>query len=372
MDSVAHGTLARPVAHDARDRTPIRVASVPSGHVYVAHLSDPDHDDGVHRLPDPRPDVALPLVGQWWPPVMLSAAWVREHRQEFDVLHVQFGFDAQDPSELRQLVEELRRWDKPLVYTVHDLRNPHHGDRGAHAAHLDVLIPAATALITLTEGAAETIRARWAREALVLPHPHVVDFARMRQPRPPHEGFVVGVHVKSLRASMDPGPVIEVLCDTLADLPAAALRVNAHRDVMEPGGARYSRDLAEGLRAAARRGRLELAVHDCFSDAELWDYLQGLDLSVLPYRFGTHSGWLEACRDLGTAVLAPTCGFLAEQGPCLTYRHDEDGMDAGALCAAVRAAYEQRPSWRADPVQRQRERRRIAGAHRELYRRVLG
>ena len=30
----------------------IRVASVPSGHVYVRHLSDPDDDGTVVRLPD--------------------------------------------------------------------------------------------------------------------------------------------------------------------------------------------------------------------------------------------------------------------------------------------------------------------------------
>ena len=61
-------------------------------------------------------------------------------------------------------------------------------------------------------------------------------------------------------------------------------------------------------------------MHDYFSDDELWDYLHALDVSVLPYRFGTHSGWLEACHDLGTTVVAPTCGFYAEQRPCLTLR----------------------------------------------------
>ena len=60
-------------------------------------------------------------------------------------------------------------------------------------------------------------------------------------------------------------------------------------------------------------------MHDYFTDDELWDYLSSLDVSVLPYRFGTHSGWLEACFDLGTIVLAPDCGYYAEQRPCVTY-----------------------------------------------------
>ena len=69
----------------------------------------------------------------------------------------------------------MRRYDKPLMYTAHDLRNPHHTDRVVHDGHLDVLIPAADALVTLTAGAAAEIARRWGRQAQVLPHPHVVD-----------------------------------------------------------------------------------------------------------------------------------------------------------------------------------------------------
>ena len=76
---------------------------------------------------------------------------------------------------------------------------------------------------------------------------------------------------------------------------------------------------------------------------ELWEYLNAIDVSVLPYRFGTHSGWLEACFDLGTAVVAPSCGFYAEQRPCVIYRHDETGLDAASLAGAVRSAYAQAP-----------------------------
>ncbi|MFC6152215.1 glycosyltransferase [Nocardioides yefusunii] len=68
----------------------------------------------------------------------------------------------------------LRRRGLPLVFTVHDLRNPHHRNRGAHDAALDVLVPAADALITLPPGAAVEIRRRWGREALVLPQFHVI------------------------------------------------------------------------------------------------------------------------------------------------------------------------------------------------------
>jgi hypothetical protein len=345
----------------------VRVASVPAEHVYVRHLGAPDGTDRVTRLPDPVPDEPSPAPGQWWPPRMLSPAWVREHRAEFDVMHVQFGFDAQSARALAALVAELRRWDKGLVYTAHDLRNPHHVDRRAHDEHLDVLIPAADEVVTLTPGAAAEIRHRWGRQPIVLPHPHVIEFERFRPRRDDGDAWTVGVHAKSVRASMAPLPVIAALAEVVQQLPGAVLQVNVHHDVADANGARHDPVLMRWLHEAESAGVLGLVVHDCFDDEELWQYLESLDLSVLPYRFGTHSGWLEACFDLGTAVLAPTCGYFAQQRPCLTYRHDESGLDVPSLQAAVRTAYEQRPQWRASLADRRQERKELAAAHRGIY-----
>jgi hypothetical protein len=155
------------------------------------------------------------------------------------------------------------------------------------------------------------------------------------------------------------------------DLPGARLQVNVHHDVADADGLRHDPALMRWLREAESAGVLELVVHDYFSDEELWQYLESLDLSVLPYRFGTHSGWLEACFDLGTTVLAPTCGYFAQQRPCLTYVHDERGLDVPSLQAAVRAAYEQRPLWQATLAHRRQERADLAAAHRGIFEAVL-
>ncbi|PRC47740.1 hypothetical protein C6A85_83405, partial [Mycobacterium sp. ITM-2017-0098] len=174
----------------------MRVASVPESHVYVRHLSLPTGDDSVTRLPDPVPADGRKVPGGWWPPLMLTRSWIDRHHDEFDVFHVHFGFDAIDPEDLTAVVQALRAHDKPLVYTVHDLRNPHHRDPAAHAAQQDILVPAAQALITLTPGAAEEVDSRWQRQPTVAPHPHVVDRPRIDAPRSRSERFVVGVHVK--------------------------------------------------------------------------------------------------------------------------------------------------------------------------------
>jgi hypothetical protein len=339
--------------------------------VYVRHLSPVADDGAVARLPDPTPTQQT-TPGQWWPPAMLDPGWIREHHDEFDIFHVHFGFDALAADELRAVLDELDDQGKPLVYTVHDLRNPHHVEPAAHAEHLDLLIARASALITLTSGAAEVVEQRWGRRPQVLPHPHIVDFPRMRLngARDP-DRYTVGVHAKSVRPSMDPGRVVPALFPLTDELPGLRIVVNIHHDVADPDGARHDHALMKMLHDARDAGRIELVIHDCYSDAQLWNYLQSLDLSVLPYRFGTHSGWLEACHDLGTTVLAPTCGFIAQQRPCLTYRHDETTLDTESLRAAVRDAYERRPSWRAQPAERAAERDMIATAHRNVYEAVL-
>ncbi|MEU5216904.1 glycosyltransferase family 1 protein [Streptomyces sp. NPDC020807] len=349
----------------------IRVASVPAGHVYVRHIHAADGSDGVRLLPDPRPNGAPSTSERWWPPVMLDPGWVRAHHETFDVYHLHFGFDAQSPAQLAALVDALREHGKPLVQTVHDLRNPHHRDRRAHDAALDVLIPAADCLITLTQGAATEIAARWGRLPHVLPHPHVVDEPELSRPRDQHTDFVIGLHAKSVRPNMAPLDVARALAAITAGLRGARLRVDMHHDTRDPAAHAYSPELVAGLDALARDGLLDLRVHDYFDDDALWAYLRSLDLSVPPYTFGTHSGWLEACHDLGTAVAVSDCGYYPQQRPCHLFRLSPDGLDAASLDRAVRDAYERRPAPRAHAGARLGERAALAAAHRVLYERCL-
>lgn len=366
-----------PAAHPAAT-APVRVLPVPGDHSYVRHLEHPDVP-GVVQLEHPgaRPGPA------WEAPAALDAAWVGEHAEAFDVLHLHFGFDASTPAELSALVASLRAAGRPLVYTAHDLRNPHHRDRAAHDAQLDVLVPAADAVITLTPGAAAEIARRWGRTAVVVPHPHVVPDDVLERPRPPHDGFVVGLHLKGLRANVAALDVVTALQDAVRDLPGARLRIDLHEEVLDPAFPRHDAALLEHLRAAHADGSLELRVHGRFTDDELWDHLLGLDLSVMPYAFGTHSGWAEACHDLGTAVLAPAAGYWAQQQELFTYPLVDGLADRPALAAAVHEAHRRAAERSRDgaregeerarvAAERRAQRREVAAAHEEVYRALLG
>ncbi|MEH3034116.1 MAG: glycosyltransferase family 1 protein [Aeromicrobium erythreum] len=345
----------------------------------MRHLVAVDEPDArVVRLPDPPASGRGPDGGpSWWPPAVLDPGWIRAHGPEVDVVHVHFGFDALAPADLRAVVQALRETGTALVLTVHDLRNPHHATRELHDTQLDVLVPAADALLTLTDGAAAEVERRWGRRPEVVAHPHVVDLdvmARLarRRPAPARRGgpFRVGIHVKSLRACMDPWTVLPALSRAVAAVPGGVLQVDGHTDVLDPAGARFDAELAGVLRSLP--GEVDLRVHDFFTDAELVGYLAGLDLSVLPYRFGTHSGWLEACRDVGTPVAAPTCGFYADQAPVHSFVLDEDRFDEDSLARGVRDAFTEAPVPAATVEERRRERERLDVVHARLYERVVG
>lgn len=352
----------------------MRVASVPASHVYVRHLSEPGVSDSVVRLPDPVPANGRTVPGGWWPPLMLERGWVNANHARFDVFHVHFGFDTIGPDVLTGVVAELQAHGKPLVYTVHDLRNPHHPESLAHTAQQDVLIAAADELITLTPGAAQAVRDRWGRRCRVLPHPHVLDSARIARKRRGSDRFVVGLHAKSLRANMDTLPVLDGLAEIVAELPHATLQVDVHDEIFDPANHWYAPHTGAALLAYDRHDHVQVRVHPYFSDHQFWDYLASLTVSVLPYRFGTHSGWLEACFDLGTAVIVPSCGFYDQQHPYPVFEFTEDRFDVESLHRAVQDVYCQwvsgripRATWSA----RRDERVKLAAAHRGLYRGLL-
>ena len=283
------------------------------------------------RLPDP-PVPGAP-IGQWWPSPLLEPSWWHAHAGEVDVLHVHFGFEHRTAEELRTLTGLLRTLGVPLVLTVHDLACPHLTDQTSHEQALDVLVTAAAAVLTLTPGAAAEIARRWEREAVVLPHPHVVPLERMARPRPTRDGLAVGLHVKP-RANNDPEAVRPELERAVAALPGARLVPSPERRL---------------------------------TDEELWDHLASLDVLVLAYRSGTHSGFVEACHDLGTTVVAPRVGHLCEQQPLVSYDLDA----SGSLAAALRKVHATRPHWQADPAERGAQRAMLADAHAAIYRGVL-
>lgn len=356
--------------------TPLRVLPVPSAHRYVAHVSSPEPDPTVVVLPDPPVPGGAP--GQWWPPPALEPEVLGRTAGRVDVVHLHFGFESRTVAQLREWVAAAADLDLPWVLTVHDLTNPHLRDQRHHRAQLDVLVPQADEVLTLTPGAATEIGRRWRRRALVAPHPHMLDLRRVGE-RPVRVGppvgrpLRVGVHLKGLRASTDPRVVaaLETVCrePDLADPSDLDVVVLVHEEVRDPAFVRHDPAVVAALDAVQERGRVRVVWTERLDDAALHAHLASLDVSVLPYRWGTHSGWLEECHDLGTHVLAPRVGHFLEQGPAIGYDTGVDGPDPVSLAAAIRSVRDRPPRLPGRPA-RLLQRRRVAALHREVWTRV--
>ncbi len=327
---------------------------MPSRHPYVEAIAgeqvrpvDPDRVRGW----DPDPALQPDLIGRWLPGT--------------DVVHLHFGFDTWDAATARAWCGELAAAGVALVVTVHDLRNPHHSVRGPHDAVLGVLAEQADAILTLTPGAAAEFAARFGRLPEVMAHPSLVDPQRTAEVAT--VPGTVGVALKSLRGNViEPVEIVRAAA-TGAGRAGGRVRVDLHPELV--GDPRLA-----GLAELAEEPVVELVVHPRFDDPELERYLRALHVSVLPYRFGTHSGWLELARDLGTRVVAPSCGHYADQwDQVVGYRNDEtSGLDPESLSAAVAQALGRPAPEPADRAQREAEAVSIRRAHTELYARVAG
>ncbi|QNE42628.1 glycosyltransferase [Frigoribacterium sp. NBH87] len=334
-------------------------------------LDAADRSATVVRLADPAPAGAGP--GQWWPPVMVDAGWVRAHADEFDLLHVHFGTESFTLEHLAGVVAALREVGKPLVYTVHDLENPQLVDQGDHAAQLDLLVPAADVVLTLTPGAAAEVARRWGREAVVVAHPDLLPLDAEAPSGRASDALVVGAALRDLRPNIDAVRAVETL------LAAAELLRRDGTDVV------VRVDLNERVRDEEARARVAalvasdphavLDVHPRLSDDELAASLADLDVAVLPYRHGTHSGWVELCWDLGVPVAGPRVGYAAEQHPDSFAAFDAG--DPATLAEALRTLTDGRggrpgSAARAELVARRRlvrrvQRRTVAATHDEAY-----
>ncbi len=336
--------LARP--RSASDR--IRVATVPGAGPYVDAVLPPE----VVRVgPSGGP-------GPW-----LDAGYLAEHAQDIDVLHLHTGSERVRDAAVQCWSETVRRSGVPLVVTVHRVRaagtHPHAAPNAvaAEEAHLQAVLGTAEVVLTLTSGAADAIAERFGRTAIVVAHPSVAgpdaDLGAERG--------LVGLRLQP--ADREPRNHLALVRAALSGAVSGGGRL---RVLAEAGT-----DVHSSVWELAAREELELVVH---RDGDRAAQFQQLHVAVLPESCGTHSRDLEICRDVGTRVVTPSCGWFSGQwGEVVSYCEDERGeLDAVSLNAAVSAALTRPMPRPADREWRQEQLAAVRQVHAEVYAQVAG
>lgn len=318
----------------------IRVVSVPHRDPYVdAVLPEGVVSVGPDHVPSP-----------WLDPAYLTA-----HAHEVDVVHVHGGYGHLPEDEVVCFTEAIRRTGVPLIATVHQLRDPAQAHPARHEAHLRALLATAEVVFTLTPGAADEIAEHYGRTAIVVAHPSVAT----PDPDVGGERGLVGLALRVGGCTPEPADVLRAALNGALN-GGGRLRVFVEPDFRLPA-----------LGEMAHSEALELVV----LDEERWAaQLQELHVLILPESCGTHSLDVEICRDVGTRVVAPSCGWFADQwSDVVTYANDEEhGFDPVSLNAAVAAALTRPAPRPADRAWREQQQAAVRDVHAQVYAQVVG
>jgi GT2 family glycosyltransferase len=328
----------------------VRVATVPARHPYL----DAALPSTVHRVAPER------VLG-WEPDPLFDPVELTARAGDIDVVHVHFAYEHLQRAELEKWLETLHELQIPLVLTVHDLHNPHQRDPTHHLEQLQLLGTAAARVVTLTDDAARACAALLDRPVEVAVHPTLLDTVPPPDAAAAKRGVLVPL--KALRANVvDAVRLIEAVAD------AARQAGEPTRVLLEPSTA--DRPEYAPLQQLADTGAIELLLEPYLPEDALLASVAATRVLVLPYRFGTHSGWVELARDLGTRVVAPDCGSYPAQNPdVVVYGNNErDGLDADSLASAVRRACEQDAPAPARRAARLAQRDLVRAFHDQLYR----
>jgi Glycosyltransferase Family 4 len=325
---------------------PVRVATIPFADPYVDAVLPPD----VVRV-GPSGDLS-----PW-----LDVAYLEAHAADVDVLHLHTGQAHVAAVAVQCWTETVRRLGIPLVVTVHRVGAAGAADScprdPAMDAHLEAVLSTAEVVLTLTRGAADEIAERFGRTAIVVAHPSVTQ----ADDRLGAERGLVGLRLGRISAA--------------APDPAALVRAALSGAVSGGGRLRVLVDAVEepwvgsAVRKLAAADELDLVVHP----GEEWvAQLQQLHVAVLPEQCGSHSRDLEICRDVGTRVVTPSCGWYADQwSDVVSYGNHEQGrLDPVSLTAAIGAALTRPMPRPADRTWREEQRAALRRVHGEVYAQV--
>ncbi|HSM66150.1 MAG TPA: hypothetical protein VK860_07590 [Ilumatobacteraceae bacterium] len=286
--------------------SPPRVVHHPSRHPFVDRLS--------------RADDRLDCVDVWDVDALVA--------RDVDVVHVHFGFEHVTPDDMWAWCAALHRAGIRLALTVHDIDNPHLVDQRTHHLRLAALLHHADELYTLTPSASAEIVARWGRHATIAPHPPIVpdptiDAIRRRPPtsRP------VLVWLGALRPNVDLDIVVDIVDHV--DHPVEVMtRLDGWDALAQDGQQRL-------LDTVGRSTSSELVITGRPGDDELIELVAQRPALVLPYAWGTHSGFVQMATDLGVPALVPAVGCHADQGALVAPADEFADLVAEVAAAAA-------------------------------------
>jgi len=283
---------------------PLRILHIPGRTPYARKLSGDTFSIINESISD---GVAVPRDA--------SFEWVRRQATlDFcDVLHIQSLELAELPA-IEEVLQRAASKGKGIVITIHDVGPLFPDDGDAFAKRINLACQFAKGVVTLTDCARQQISSRFGLSPAnisIIPHGSVL-------PTSHHLWTHKSVRNQLFSLGMFGGvrpnrSFLTATVNALYGLEPETVRVKILSRGLNPIEVEYGSEALQLAFLAASDPRFSFKLSPFPDDDEIADFVSSLDVLVLPYLFGTHSGQLELAKDLGVRVIAPGFGCYREQ-----------------------------------------------------------
>jgi glycosyltransferase involved in cell wall biosynthesis len=231
----------------------------------------------------------------------------------FDILHVQ-SLELTSLMSIEKALERCQAERKGIVITIHELEPLFPDERKDFADRVRLACRFASGIVTLTKRAGEEIAARFGVDpsrieivphGAVLPLSHSLWNAKVRK----NWRFTMGMF-GGFRPNRS---FLTAAINALYGLDSADVSVQILSRGLNPIEVGPTTEAWQVASLASSDKRLALRLLPFPSDDEIANFVHSLDVLVLPYLFGTHSGQLELAMDMGVPAIVPDIGCDAEQ-----------------------------------------------------------
>jgi len=233
----------------------------------------------------------------------------------FDLLHIH-SVELTSLETLQLALERCQSERKGIILTVHDTKPNFSQDLAMYNLALKTCVEAGARIVTLTKSAAKEIVKNLevaSSDIAVIPHGAVLSiddhrwYTRRRTQN--SSTCILGMY-GGFRPNRDfLTPVVNIAFG----MPELDVKLILLTRAISPIELRQNEEMRRSIDIAISSNRINLRVYPFPSDEQIAQFLLDVSILIMPYRWGTHSGQLEAAFDLGVVPVISDVGYYYEQ-----------------------------------------------------------
>jgi hypothetical protein len=245
-----------------------------------------------------------------------SFEWLNNQRNFdfFDILHIH-SVELTSTETIQQVLDRCQRTKKGIVFTIHDVRPMFSTDQKKYNKTLKIIAKTGARLITLTCGAQMEIVKTLNIEPLsvnVIPHGFVLppkDDRWQRQKKIESSVCSFGMY-GGFRPNRE---ILTPAINIAYGIFEKEINLTFLTRAISPIEIFNNEEVNKFVELALLKNHITLRLYPFPSDDQIFDFMSEIDILIMAYRWGTHSGQLELAFDLGVIPIISNVGYYYDQ-----------------------------------------------------------